>query len=181
MRKWEFSEFCHTHSQTHTHTLFGHYFNLQEMIWAVLFTQDYLQLKGECARSISVSFLLDLFVSCQLCFYVYYGNLLFSSPPLSHASAPTLRTPLLCCRCRCTQFNFTVLLQREGREGKGGGRYCEVEGKEKGKSTPMRGEQIPDGLLFLSLKDIIIVAWCSSAYQDMAWIFFSASGSSSVE
>ena len=75
-----------THS--HTHTLHGHHFNLQEMIWAVLFTQDFLQLKGECARSISFSFLLDLFISCQLCAYVYYGNLLFSSPPLPPAFSP---------------------------------------------------------------------------------------------
>ena len=86
-------EYAHTH--TYTHILHGHHFNFQEMIWAVLFTQDFLQLKGECARSISFSFLLDLFISCQLCSYVYYGNLLFSSPPLFYASTPSLRTPLL--------------------------------------------------------------------------------------
>lgn len=114
-----------THTHTHTHMLHGHHFNLQEMIWAVLFTQDFLQLKGECARSISFSFLLDLFISCQLCSYVYYGNLLFSSPPFPplffffpsmlwehyYSSCPR------CCRCRCTQFNFSPLLQCEGRAG----------------------------------------------------------------
>lgn len=183
---WVLGILSHAHFRMRTHMLVGHNFNLQEMIWAVLFTQDFLQLRGECARSISFSFLLDLFISCQLCSYVYYGNLLFSSPPLFYAFTPSLRTLLLCCRCRCTQFNFSAAaMWGKGLEG---GRYREVEGREKGKSQRMRGvgrAQQVDGFktssFFLSFKDIIIGAWCSSAHQDMAWVSFSASGSSRVE
>lgn len=46
------------------------------------------------------------------------------------------------------------------------------------------GWQIQDCLhpfFFLSLKGIIIGAWCSSAHHDVAWISFSASGSSGDE
>lgn len=77
-----------------------------------------------------------------------------------------------CCRCRCTQFNFHPLLQ------------CEGEGQVRGREDWGGGWQIQDCLhpfFFLSLKGIIIGAWCSSAHHDVAWISFSASGSSGDE
>lgn len=102
------------------------HFNLREMIWAVIYRR-LPAVKGWMCSFHSFSFLLDVFISCQPHFDVYYGNLLLPPPPpspppfLSTLSTPphhhTLRTLLLSRRCRCTQFNFAVLLQREGRLG----------------------------------------------------------------
>lgn len=130
--------------------LHGHHFNLQEMIWAVLFTQDFLQLKGECARSISFSFLLDLFISCQLCSYVYYGNLLFSSPPfpplffsfaLCSENTITLAAPLLQMQMHSIQFLFATAMWREGGEGRGGKRQVR-RGRWGKKREDVRGWEV---------------------------------------
>lgn len=168
------------------------------MIWAVLFTQDFPQLKGECARSISFSLLLDLYISCQQCFYVYYSNLLFSSPPLFlcfHPISENTITPAAPTAADADALNSISLhccnVREGGREGERGerDRYSEVEGEKRenirGWEVLVEHSGLTDSRLlppfFLFLKDIIIGVRCSSAHHDMAWISFFASGSSRDE
>lgn len=136
----ECQQYARTHSRTHARIPPGHHFNLQEMIWAVLFTQDFPQLKGECARSISFSLLLDLYISCQQCFYVYYSNLLFSSPPLFlcfHPISENTITPAAPTAADADALNSISLhccnVREGGREGERGerDRYSEVEGEKR--------------------------------------------------
>lgn len=78
-----------------------------------------------------------------------------------------------CCRCRCTQFNFHPLLQCEG-EG-------QVRGREDWGGGADRFKTASTLFFFPFLEGHYHRAWCSSAHHDVAWISFSASGSSGDE
>ena len=145
-----------------TRTLHGHHFNLQEMIWAVLFTQDFLQLKGECARSISFSFVSDLFISCQCCSYVYYGNLIFPSPTLFLCSLPISESTITLAAHSAVDADALNSISL---------RCCIGEGRrEGGRGHVLRGRRIKGGN-----KRMRGVGWCTAGWQiqDCLHPFFS--------
>lgn len=87
----------------------------------MLFTQDFVQLKGECARSISFSLLLDLFICClfiSLCLlwqsaFFILSSFLCPPPPWEHYySAADALNSISQCYCN-------VRWRKRGR-------YCEV-------------------------------------------------------
>lgn len=134
-------------------------------------------LKGGCARTISFRFLLDLFIFCQDCSCVYYGNLLFTSPPLFLCSQPisqntiTLAAPAAADADVLNSISIHCCNVRE-RDRYGGERIGGGADRFKTASTLF---------FFPFLEGHYHRAWCSSAHHDVAWISFSASGSSGDE
>lgn len=112
-----------------------HHFNLQEMIWAMLFTQGFPQRKGRCFFLFSIGFIyflsaLPLRLLGRSAFSIH------SSFPHSHA--PSGNTCNLTPCYRCIQVNLTAAAT--GIKGQGcqvaGGRYCE------GMWEKIRGETV---------------------------------------
>lgn len=100
-----------------------HHFNLQEMIWATLFTQGFPRRKGRCFFPFSIGFIyflsaLPLRLLGQSAFSIH------SSFLRSHAPSGITRNLTPC--YRCTQVNLTAAATQITGQGcrVAGGRYC---------------------------------------------------------
>lgn len=84
-----------------------------------------------CARSRSLSFLLDLFIFCQRCLCVYYSNQLF--PPAAAPTPPSGNALTLRPCCRRAGVNLTAAASRIKAEGCGGGSWGQMLRGKRGR------------------------------------------------
>lgn len=99
-----------------------HHFNLQEKIWAMLFTQGFPRRKGRCFFPFSIGFIYFL-SALPLRLLGRSASSIHSSLPRSHTLSGNTRTLTPC--YRCTQVNLTAAATRIKGQGcrVAGGRY----------------------------------------------------------
>lgn len=100
-----------------------HHFNLQEIIWAMLFTHGFPRRKGRCFFLFSIGCIYFLSV-LPLRLLGRSAFSIHSSFPLSHTPSGNTRALTPC--YRCTHVNLTAAANRIKGQGcrVAGGRYC---------------------------------------------------------